>query len=118
MVRADLSEMVWYSCVERSESCGSGRVGRRRGSLTLKGSPSSMGSVGCGGVGGGGGARGVMGGVKARFFNGGSPRFLVDSLLFSMMSNTSRLSSRILKSRMSVEIVNTSNVQSESLAHV
>lgn len=90
MVSADLSEMVWYSCVEKSESWGSGRVGRRRGSLSLKGSPSSMGSVGCGGAGGGGGARGVIGGVRARFFNGGSPRFLVDSLLFSMMSNISR----------------------------
>ena len=51
--------------------------------MSLKGSPSSRGSVGCGGAGGGGGARGA-GGVKARFLIGGSPRFLVESLLFSM----------------------------------
>ena len=52
--------------------------------MSLKGSPSSRGSVGCGGAGGRGGARGGAGGVKARFLSGGSPRFLVDSLLLSM----------------------------------
>lgn len=57
--------------------------------MILKGSPSSTGSIGCDGAEGGAGARGVIGGVRARFFNGGSPRFLVDSLLFSMMSNIS-----------------------------
>ena len=78
--------MVWYSRIDKFTSCGSGRVGSRRGSLSLKGSPSSTGSGGCSGAGGGGGgARGGAGGVKARFFNGGSPRFLVESLLFSMM---------------------------------
>lgn len=47
-----------------------------------------MGSVGCGGgAEGGGGALGGAGGVRTLFFMGGSPRFRVDSLLFSMMSN-------------------------------
>lgn len=75
--------------VDRLASCGSERVGSRRGSLSLKGSPSSIGSAGCGGMEGRGGARGGAGGVRARFFIGGSPRFLVDSLLLSMMSNGS-----------------------------
>lgn len=94
MVRADLSETVWYSWFDRFAFCGSGRVGSRRGSLSLKGSPSSIGSGGCCRAEDGGGARGGAGGVKARFFIGGSPRFLVDSLLLSMTSNIeSRMSS-------------------------
>lgn len=39
--------------------------------------------MGSGGGGRGAGAVGGGGGVKARFFSGGSPRFLVESLLFS-----------------------------------
>ena len=89
MGSADLSEIVWYSWFDKFASCGSGRVGSRRGSLSLKGRPSSIGSVGCGGAVGGGGARWGAGGVKALFFIGGSPRFLVDSLLLSMMSKVS-----------------------------
>ena len=89
MGSANLSEMVWYSWFERFASCGSGRVGSMRGSLSLKGSPSSISSVGCCGAEGGGGARWIAGGVKALFFIGGSPRFLVDSLLLSMMSKVS-----------------------------
>ena len=65
--------------------------------MSLKGSPSSAtGSGSCGGAeGGGGGARGGAGGVKARFFSGGSPRFLVDNLLFSMMFE--RLTMRVVQ---------------------
>lgn len=76
----DLSEIVWYALVERSMSCGSGSAGSGRPSLSLTGSPSSIGS------GRGRGAVGTVGGgvgVNARFFSGGSPRFLVESRLFS-----------------------------------
>ena len=67
--------------------------------MSLKGKPSSIGSTGCGGAEGGGFARGVTtGGLKARFFNGGSPRFRVDSLLFSMLSDVSYENDADLKS--------------------
>jgi len=41
---------------------------------------------GGGGTGAARGGGGGGGGVNARFFSGGSPRFLVDSLLFSVMT--------------------------------
>lgn len=95
--------------MDRFASCGSERVGSRRGSFSLKGSPSSIGSIGCGGTEGRGGARGGAGGVRARFFVGGSPRFLVDSLLLSMMSTCSGENgpSRLVESHLRVEDMST-----------
>ena len=53
-------------------------------SLSLTGRPSS---IGLAGIDGAAAARGCgTGGLKARFFNGGSPRFLVDIRLFSDMA--------------------------------
>lgn len=51
--------------------------------MSLIGSPSSTGSAARGGA-VGRGAGGAVG-VKARFFSGGSPRFLVDNRRFSDM---------------------------------
>lgn len=45
------------------------------------------------------GGAGGGGGVNARFFSGGSPRFLVDSLRFSDMIVSTRASGQMLLSR-------------------
>jgi len=66
--------------IGRSSSCRSDSVGSGRPSLSLTGSPSTIGSEG------GSGAAGAAvggGGVIALFLSGGSPLFLVEILLFS-----------------------------------
>lgn len=66
--------------IDKPSCCRSGRVGSGRPSLSLTGSPSTIGSEG--GSGDAGAAVGG-GGVVALFFSGGSPLFLVEILLFS-----------------------------------
>lgn len=74
---SNLSDMLWYSVVDRSLLCSVGSVGSSWSALSFTGKPSWIGSGGLGG--------GV--GVGGGFLTRRSPRFLVDGFLFSVISS-------------------------------
>ena len=76
--------MLWYSFEDKFESCGFDRTGSFCSSWSFVGKPPL--TTGSTATGAGGGDDEVGERAVARFLSGGSPRNLVECLLFSLMA--------------------------------